>query len=161
QSRTNGINTSDPAKFYQPYLIDPSNPSRLLLGTNRVYETTSRGNQWQAISRPMTAGWTVNNIIDAVAPAPSDVNTVYASAGGRVFVTLDRGATWTETNPVPPQPGLRFTDIKVDPSNAAIAYVASGSFDDLTGGGHVWFTMDHGATWYNISGDLPDLPAWT
>lgn len=161
QRRTMGINTNDPAKFYQPYVMDPTNPARLVLGTNRVYETTNRGNSWQARSQPLTAGWTVNAIIDAVAPAPSDVDTLYASAAGRVFVTRDHGVSWTETNPLPPQPGLRLTDIKVDPNNPELAVVTTSSFNDLTGGGRVWLTTDAGANWFDITGNLPELPAWS
>ncbi len=161
QSRTNGINTSDPAKFYQPYVMDPSNANRLLLGTNRVYETTNRGNNWQPISQPFAAGWTVNNIIDAVAPAPSDPGTIWASAGGRIFVTYDHGLSWLESNPVPPVPGLRLTDIKVHPEYPWMAFVTSGSFADLTGGGRVWVTFDFDSSWYDLTGTLPDLPAWS
>src|SRR5262249_20678150 len=45
-AETAGIDPSDPCDFYIPYVIDPSNPSRLLLGTNRVYETTNRADHW-------------------------------------------------------------------------------------------------------------------
>lgn len=161
QSRTDGISTSDPAKFYQPYLIDPSQPTRLLLGTNRVYETTNRGNRWNPISRPLADGWTVNAIIDAVAPAPGHPEITYASAGGRIFYTANYGLEWFESNPVPPQLGLRLTDIKVDPSDPGVVFVTTSSFNDLTGGGRVWFTHDYGTNWFDISGDLPDLPAWS
>ena len=161
QGRTSGINTSDPAKFYQPYVIDPSNASRLLLGTNRVYETTNRGDVWTPISVPLANGWTTNAIIDAVAPAPNNAHTIYASAGGRIFFTFTHGAIWVERNPVPPVAGLRFTDIKVDPNIQNLAIVTTSSFNDLTGGGRVWVSADFGATWFDISGNLPEVPAWS
>src|SRR5262249_57058029 len=44
--KVTGINLADNARFYVPYVLDPSNPSRLLLGTTRVYETTNRANSW-------------------------------------------------------------------------------------------------------------------
>jgi hypothetical protein len=158
---TNGIDTSDPGNFQVPYVLDPSNSNRLLLGTNRVYETTNRGDQWHAISAPGSNGWTVNNVVDAVAAAASDSNTIYATAGGRVFVTHNDGASWTETDPTTPSSDLRFRDIRVDPNDANTAYVVAANFSDVTGGGQVWMTTDGGADWTNISGNLPDEPFWT
>jgi len=99
-SKTNGINTSDPANFYPPYVIDPSNSSRLLLGTNRVYETTNRADSWQAISSPDTNGWVGSAPIITLAVAPSDGKTIYAVAGWDLFVTTDDGRSWTRrSNP--------------------------------------------------------------
>ena len=59
------------------------------------------------------------------------------------------------------QDDLRFSDILVDPQNANIAYVTACNFGDVTGGGHVWMTKNAGQTWTNISGNLPNVPAWS
>src|SRR5262249_56092757 len=88
-SVTSGINHNDPANFYTPYVMDPSNSSRLLLGTNRVYETLNQGNNWMPISAPLAGGWTTTDVVDSVAAAGSDANTVYATAANHVFVTHD------------------------------------------------------------------------
>jgi photosystem II stability/assembly factor-like uncharacterized protein len=158
---TNGINANDPGNFYAPFVIDPSNSQRLLLGTNRVYETLNQGTSWSAISTPLANGWTVNNVVDAVAAAAGDPNTVYATAGGHVFVTRDHGAHWTESNPTTPRPDLRYRDIQVDPRNPAKAWVVAANFSDVTGGGHVWMTSNGGVSWSDITGTLPDEPVWT
>jgi photosystem II stability/assembly factor-like uncharacterized protein len=160
-TKTTGINTSDPGNFYVPYLIDPANSNRLLLGTNRVYETLNRADRWTPISKPFVGGWTVDNVIDSVAAAASDSDTIYAAAGGHVFVTHDHGASWMESNPTVPRPDLRFTDIYVDSYNASLAYVVAANYSDVTGGGHVWVTTDGGGTWTDISGNLPDEPVWS
>jgi photosystem II stability/assembly factor-like uncharacterized protein len=141
--------------------MDPSNASRLLLGTNRVYETTNRADNWAPISTPFANGWTVNDVVDAVAAVNGDPDTIYATAGPHVFVTRDLGASWTETNPTTPNADIRYRDIRVDPNDPTIAYVVAANFDDATGGGHVWATFDAGATWNDISGNLPDQPVWT
>ncbi len=140
--------------FFPPFVLDPSNPSRLVLGAISVYETTDQGEHWVAISTPNQRGWNVSTPIDSVAVAPSDVNTVYASAGGHIFVTNDDGQTWTQRD----VPGYadHFFDIKVDPNDAQTAYAVRGLF----GGGHVFKTSDGGQTWTDISGNLPDLPAF-
>jgi photosystem II stability/assembly factor-like uncharacterized protein len=42
-SKVSGIGTTDNSDFYPPFALDPANASRLLLGTNRLYESTNRG----------------------------------------------------------------------------------------------------------------------
>jgi hypothetical protein len=155
---TKGINTSDPADFYVPYVMDPSNSSRLILGTNRVYETTNRASNWSPISNPGSNGWTVSSTIDSLAIAASDGNTIYASAGGHIFVTFNDGATWHQRD----IPGFsdHFQDLLVDPANNMTAYAVR---DRFTGGsgGHVFMTTDGGQHWTDISGNLPDVPTNT
>jgi hypothetical protein len=158
---TSGIDTNDPAHFYPPYVLDPLNPSRLLLGTNRVYETLNRAEAWTPLSAPGVAGWTTSAVIDSVA-ATTNLNVIYAAAGGHVFVTVNHGASWVQTDPVPnAPPTLRYGDILADPNNPSIAYVVASNFDDMTGGGHVWVTTNAGGTWINISGNIPEVPAWS
>ena len=150
---TTGLSGS--SNFYIPYVLDPSEPTRLILGTNRVFETTNRGDSWAPLSTPMANGWTVADPIDSVAVAPGDVNTVYASAGGHIFVTTDHGASWNQRD----VPGYadHFFDLQVDPTDPQTAYAVRGLF----GGGHVFRTTDGGQDWQDISSNLPDLPAFS
>jgi hypothetical protein len=142
--------------FYAPFVVDPGNGDRVLYGTNRVWETTTGGDGWAPISPVLTGAH-----VDAIGLAAGDADTVYASFGGefanssRVFVTTDHGATWVEHD-LPSGSG-RVADLQVDPTNAQVAYAVVGRF----GGGHVFRTADGGATWTNISGNLPDLPTWS
>ncbi len=148
-----GIDATDPKNFYPPFVMDPANSDRLLLGTNRVYETTNGADNW---SPTQMNGWTVGDNIDALAAAPSDVNTIYASAGGHIFVTFDDGANWQQRDVA----GLgdpHFHALLVNPTNNLIAYAVRDRFD----GGHVFRTTNGGQSWTDISGDLPNLPAYT
>ncbi|MDB5330580.1 MAG: glycosyl hydrolase [Phycisphaerales bacterium] len=154
-SEVNGLGASDPSNFYPPFVVDPNSFSgndRLLLGTNRVYESVNNAASWTPISTPNSGGWTVSTNIDTLAVAASDVNTIYASSSGHTFVTTNRGASWTEhdvdaTN--------NISQIIVDPTSSMIAYAVLDRF----GGGKIYRTVNGGATWANISGNLPDLPA--
>jgi photosystem II stability/assembly factor-like uncharacterized protein len=152
---TAGIDSTDPRDFYVPYIMDPVNPQRLLLGTNRVYETTTAAGFWNAISTPGLNGWTITANINSLATAASDGNTVYVSAGGHILVTFDDGANWQLRD----VPGVadHFQDIQVDPTDNLTAYAVRDRF----GGGHVFRTNDGGQSWTDISGDLPDLPTYT
>lgn len=174
-----GINTADPANWYLPMVIDPSNSDRVLLATDRVYETVTAGdpnpdpafagNGWRAISAPMTSGWDTGDRVDTLAVAAADPNTIYAVTGGahdaaqaRLFVTADSGATWERRLGFPVTDHVRA--ILVHPTVPATAYVVRDRF----GGGHVFRTTDGGRTWTDISGSnsdpsrqLPDLPAYS
>jgi photosystem II stability/assembly factor-like uncharacterized protein len=153
--KSTGINHSDPSNTYVPYVMDPVNSQRLVLGTNRVYETTNRGDLWSPISQPGQGGWTTSSNVDSLAIAASDENTIYASAGGHLFVTFDDGASWQQRD----IPGVtdHIQDIQIDPANNLTAFAVRDRF----GGGHVFITTDGGQTWTDISGNLPDLPAYT
>jgi photosystem II stability/assembly factor-like uncharacterized protein len=88
------------------------------------------------------------------------LRTIYASAGGHIFVTFNANATpssvvWEERDGGLPLD--RFPGLLVDPTNNQIAYAVRDHFD----GGHVFQTTDGGLTWTDISGDLPNLPAHT
>lgn len=158
----------NPMNFYPPFVLIPSpltpTQDRLLLGTNKVYETVTgaepnpdppySGNSWRALSNPNTGGWTVNVPIDSLAAAPSDVDTIYASAGGHIFVTLNHGATWQQRD-VTGLAAPHFRSLVVDPADRLTAYAVRDRFD----GGHVFRTTNGGQSWTDISsGDLPNLP---
>ena len=157
---TSGINTSEPAYFYPHYVLDPVQTNRLVIGTTRVYESINRADLWTPISAPFTNGWNTNAIINAVAVAKGDEDVIYATAEGRIFSTTNGGATWVEgTIPgVTGAAGERFTDIAVDPTDARVAYIVRGRFGSQ---GRIWRTTDGGATWTNITGNLPDFPMYS
>ncbi len=165
-----GINTDDRVTFIAPLAIDPSNPQTLYFGTYRVWQSVDGGGKWVAISPDITG----RNVatIRAITVAPSDSNTVYAgssdfsriSSGGattRIQATnnaLDpNGASWTDrTNGLPPRV---ITQIAVDPIDAATAYATFSGFSAGTDKqGHIFKTSNGGASWTDISGNLPDIP---
>jgi subtilisin-like proprotein convertase family protein len=149
-SATSGIVDASLAAFYPPFVVDPNNGLRLVLGTDRVNLTVNGGASWTPISPVLRASST----IDALAFSASDANTIYAAAGGHIFVTTNGGGIWTERS-APLTDHIQ--DLAVDPSNSQIAY----AMRDRFGGGHVFRTNDGGVSWADISGNLPDLPANT
>jgi hypothetical protein len=151
-SKIGGINTGDPSTFIVPYVMDSADSSRLLLGTDRVYETLDHADNWNSVGATVFPA-----VIDSLAAAPTAPDTIYASAGGLIYVTTDHGVSWTSSNPAP-KSGLRFSDIKVDPVNSQIVYVVASNFRSETGGGQVWQSLNGGSTWRDITSNLPDFP---
>ena len=172
---TGFVNTN--ANFYPPFIVDPTNGNHLLIGLDRVYETTTAASSWTPISTPETNGF--NNVVNGttynvntVALAPqngSNPAVIYASTGGGspslIFVTSNDGSTWaarnlptcTATNHY--SASCTVNDIATDPNdptgNTAIAVTSN-----YTGGGlHVYRTTNAGTSWTDISLAVPSRSA--
>jgi photosystem II stability/assembly factor-like uncharacterized protein len=157
----NGVSGTDRFNWSTPFIIDPTNPTVLYLGTHRLYKTTNRAVSWTPISPDLTNGPPNGNqvygTITTIASAPSDTNVVYVGTDdGNVQVTLDGGSNWTKiSNPLP----IRWvTRVAVDPYNAMIAYVTLSGYRYDEYLPHVFRTTDAGANWQSISSNLPDAP---
>ena len=159
RSVNSGVDTSDRAAFIPPLVMSPISPTTLYFGTQRLYRTTDE-QTWVARSAlsDLTKG---SGVIFAIAPAPSDSNTIYVGTGdGWIRASTDGGVTFAASGSG--LPNRSVTDIAVDPANPTHAVATlSGS-----GAPHVWQTTDGGATWASISGTgtpgvtaLPDVAA--
>jgi hypothetical protein len=165
-AKDTGISPMDGDNFTPPIVVDPSS-GRLLVGTNRIYESTNHGDTWTPLVTLGQNGWTSIDPIVSIGTETGDPNTIYATtfgpAGrGRIFVTTTHGRTWTESFlPLSPTsaPGL-FPDIIVDPSNNMTAYVVQGRFTNTNDStpAHIFKTTNAGMTWTDITGGLPNLP---
>lgn len=143
-----GIDLTEPGLFLPPLVMDPVDSKRLYFGTRSLYRTEDAAENWKRIYRTSSE----DEVITAIAPAPSDSNTVYAGVlYGEVVVTRDGGRTWHSGSGLPD----RFIrDIAVHPDDAEQAYAVAGGF--LTG--HVFHTVDGGRSWRDRTGSLPDHP---
>lgn len=165
---TNGITTSDPASLYAPLIEDPSPPHPLYFGTNRLYETTNKGDSWTPVS-PVLGGnayfadINTTNVITAIAVAPNNASRVYVGYyDGEMFMTNGACTTnvcWTaiggSAKALPP---AAVTRIAVDPGNANVVYA---TFSGFSNGPHVFKTMNAGNAWSPTSNGLPSIPADT
>jgi len=153
---TTGINSSDPALFIPPMVMDPANPSTLYYGTNQVYKTTNGGSSWASISPQPLPGSTGN--VSAIAVAPSNTKTIYAgTTDSKVVVTTAGGGSWTNVSTgLPPR---YVTHVGVDPKTSTTAYVTYSGFSGFVDTkGHVFATTNGGVKWTDISGNLPNIP---
>jgi hypothetical protein len=157
----NGVSGSDRFNWSTPFIIDPTNPANLYLGTHRIYRTTNRAVSWTPISPDLTNGPPSGNLvygtITTIASAHSDSNVVYVGTDdGNVWVTLDGGASWTRISDLLP---VRWvTRVAVDPYDAMTAYVTLSGYRYDEYLPHVFRTTDAGSSWQSISSNLPDAP---
>ena len=145
-----GLDATDRVQFYPPFLADPSQPDTLYLGTHRLWRSQDGGEHWTPISRDLTSGGSAT--LSALAVAPSSSLVLYAgTSDGQVKVSRNGGINWVASAPLP----ARFvTSIGVHPAISLRGFVGLSGF----GTGHVYRTDDAGATWVDISTNLPDIP---
>ena len=137
------------AEFYVPFILDPTNQSRVLAGLSHVYESTNRGDNFHSIGGDGSPGWDSKSTISTIA---ADGNTVYvATDDDKLLVTTNDGATWTE---VSPSSNDHIKDITLDPTNPQVAYAVVNTFDTP----HVLKTTNGGTSWADISANLPNSP---
>ena len=180
---TNGINLKDRSEFYTPFVLNKNNPNQLFLGTYRLYRTdnakaASVGDvKWNLISPDLTSGCTLaapngarNCTISAIGVGGG--TAVYTgSLDGFVYFSPDaqvnNNPTWTRVGvhsdglgDKHSLPGRPVAWIAVDRSNYRTAYLAYNGYSASTPHqpGHVYKTTDAGASWTDVSGNLPDDP---
>ncbi|HZC74106.1 MAG TPA: hypothetical protein VE442_25700 [Jatrophihabitans sp.] len=156
-----------------PIVLDPSNPNVVYFGGNVLDRSTDRGATFTQISPdgdyltgpvppdendqgPFYANEYAT--ITWIAPAKTDPNTIYLGTDtGRLWKTTDLGAHWTEFTGKG-LPTRWVNSIVVDPKNANHVYVAFSGYREGDLAANVWETRNGGASWANISGNLPNGP---
>ncbi len=99
------------------------------------------------------APWVIDQGANALVPG-----TFYVTDGTNILATEDNGRTWSDASSNSLLSGLGgITQLVVDPRNSYTVYAVRDQFD----GGQVWQSTNAGQTWTNISGNLPNMPAWS
>ncbi len=152
---------NDNVAFIAPFILDPADQGVLYAGTSYLYRWTKSSGSWE--NRLGNQKLSANGAIRSIAVAPSDKKRIYTgSSDGEVWMTADRGATWSRINSgTTSLPNRAIMSIAVQPDNPdQILVGVSGS-----GTGHLWRCDNTlaGATraWTNVSGSgsngLPDI----
>jgi photosystem II stability/assembly factor-like uncharacterized protein len=142
-----------------PVVMDPADNQTLYYGSYRVYKTTDGANWWNAISGDLTGGNHGGGFgtITTIAVSPTDSDVLYVGTDdSNVWVTQNGGSSWTDVSSS--LPNRWVTRVAIDPVNPAIAYVSFSGLRWNENIGYVYRTTDYGATWTDITGNLPGAP---
>ncbi len=152
--------------WYTPIEFDPLDPSTLYSGGEFLNRSTDDAQTWEVISPDLSDGpggetnplFRNYGTLTAIAPAPAEVGTIYAGTDdGNLWFTHDGGGTWTEAESEA-LPDAWITRVTVDPDDPQTAYATYSGFRSADEGAYVVRTTDGGATWTDVSGDLPRAP---
>ena len=171
-----GIDTSDRSEFYVPFVQNRGRVDQMFLGTYRLYRTDNAETAnaadvtWKPISGDLTGGCQQaapngarGCLISAVGVADGGTGVYVGTDDGYLQVSPDAVTssrpTFTRVG-VGVLPGRPVAGFAVDRSNWRDAYAAYNGFSKATPKqpGHVFHTSDGGASWTNVSGNLPDVP---
>ena len=133
-------------EWVTPYIINPTNPQSLYIGTAQVYKTLNRGGAWSQLGTVSIGG----GLIDHIAIAPSDTNTIYFSNAGGFYKSTNNGSTWAQVSTAA---GI-ITGIAVHPANPQLVYITISGY----GTTKVQKSTDGGTTLTDISTGLPAIP---
>lgn len=153
-----GAVTKNRANWFTPVQFDPNDPRIMYYGANRLNRSTDGGRTWTAISPDLTGGPSRDNypfVTITTVAAATDGQTVYVGTDdGRVWVTRNLGQTWTLL--LSGQPWV--TRIAVSPASAATAWVTLSGYRSGSQLPYLMRTTDYGASWIDLTGNLPQAP---
>jgi photosystem II stability/assembly factor-like uncharacterized protein len=144
-----------------PYMLDPQNPEILYLGGREIYKTVNRAVSWQAISPQLVSAPGDNNLLygtfTSISVSALDSDIIYGGTdNGRLWLTTDGGASWTEITGQLPDRWL--TRVLASPHEEATAFVTFSGYQHNDEQPHVLKTTDFGNSWTDISTNLPPIP---
>jgi photosystem II stability/assembly factor-like uncharacterized protein len=165
-----------------PIVLSPhGNPRTLYAGANHLFKTTDRGETWRLISpdltkndpektRNITGGLTSDvepgggaehyGTIVTIGESPVKPGVIWVGTDdGNVQVTQNGGKTWTNVARNIrglPSPELYVSRVRPSKFDAAVCFVTIDGHESAIFQPFVFKTTDYGATWTNITNNLPD-----
>jgi len=160
---TFGINGEDRRSWDMPFIMSPHNSNTLYTGTHKVYRATQGpSSTWQTVSESLTDEPESDDdnryhVITALDESPVVEGRVYVGAvDAKVWVAADiDNGVWTDISAGLPE--RYVTSIKGSPTDANTVYVTHSGYKDNDNIAHVHKSTDNGATWVDLSGNLPDI----
>ena len=166
-----------------PILVSSHDPKRLYFGTQRVWRSDNRGDDWTAVSGDLTKdeerlslpimgkvqsfdnAWDVYamstyNTVTSISESPIDEDILFTGTDdGIIQFTKDGGENWTKmtVDKLPGTPPSAFVnDIKADLHDSNTAYVVldNHKFGDYKP--YLFKTTDGGKSWKSITNGIPN-----
>lgn len=155
-------------QWLAPTIISPHNPLVIYHGFQYLYRSMDRGDTWERISPDLSYNdpnkqgiWPYAipyACLTAVSESPFKFGLIYAGTDdGRVHVTKDGGATWTEITAGLPY-NKHVSCLVASRYDQATVYLTLNGRRDDDFAAYIYKSTDYGKTWVDISGNLPGGP---
>jgi photosystem II stability/assembly factor-like uncharacterized protein len=157
QFGTSSLGTTDRVSWDAPFFMSRFSTTKLFSATYRVYN--SFGNSWSAISPDLTDGIIYSprfHTITALQESPKIPEKLMAgTSDGNVWRREPTGGWINITGSLPDR---YVTSVQLSGALPQRLFVTNSGFRDDEYIPHVHRSDDNGATWIDISGDLPQMP---
>ncbi|MEM9302994.1 MAG: hypothetical protein AAGE01_12830 [Pseudomonadota bacterium] len=147
----------DEFMFITPFILDPSDTTRIYLAGKRLYRGTGFGEIWQVASQQ--TGTTFQDKANAIAVSPTRPSWALIGTGKAIYrhTLANLGTSSRAMTSTTPRSGW-VSSLLFDPNDENVAYATYSSL----GGDHVWKSTDGGESFFPIDGGgagrLPDVP---
>ncbi|MCJ7564940.1 MAG: hypothetical protein MUP52_10180 [Candidatus Aminicenantes bacterium] len=155
-----------------PVMLSPHNPAIVYTGAQVLFRSLDRGDHWTEVSPDLTtnekakqrgAGNISYCTITTISESPLKPGIIWVGTDdGKVQVTKDGGATWTDRTAkiaaVGGPENFWVSRVLASPHDAGTAFVAKTGlrFDDFRA--CLYKTADYGETWTALNAGLPGKP---
>lgn len=160
-----------------PFIISSNNSKRVFFGSNHLFQSDDRGDNWKIISPDLTTndkslrntsdggGLTNSNTggenhftIITISDTPIDKEVIWVGTDdGNVQITQDNGGTWDNVRSniigVPHKTWVSRVEASKHKKGRAYVSFDNHRFDDNKP--YVFMTDDYGKSWKNITSNLP------
>jgi photosystem II stability/assembly factor-like uncharacterized protein len=152
--------------WFTPLEFDPCDPQVMYTGSEILSRSTDQGETWVPASPDLTNGpgketnplFRNYGTITTVSSPCAETGKIYVGTDdGNLWYTDDGGTIWTKAAD-PDLPDAWVTRVEADTRDKNIAYVTYSGFRSGDEKTYVFRTGDGGASWDNISGNLPSAP---
>lgn len=164
-------------QWVAPMAVSPHDHKTIYHGSQYVHRSRDMGETWAVISPDLTTqtpehleysggpinhditGVEIYNTVFEIVPDPRDPGTIWAGTDdGRVHITRDDGANWTEITPdnMPQFGTVNKIDLSVHAPGRAFMAVQKYRFDDFRP--YVYMTDDYGKSWTLLTDGTNGIP---
>jgi photosystem II stability/assembly factor-like uncharacterized protein len=145
-----------------PLWLSTHNQDVLYFGTNKLYRSFDKGDNWEAISEDLTKGRKAGNVpygtLASIHESPLKFGLLYAgSDDGLIHVSKDGGNSWKKISDNLPQ-NMWVSRVQASAHDKATVFASLNGYrwDDFNA--YLYVSTNYGDTWEKIGTDLPIEP---